>query len=139
MVDYCAFGWILAAVLGLAIALSFFVSPRRNRRGGADSTPRSEGVISSSATNGECRSVDGDADVIIVGAGVAGSALAHTLGKVHRFYCFLLNFESVLYFCSLSLSLSLHFSPSCSRHHASNYSFWPLLLMKTGYLRAVYI
>ncbi|XP_023546518.1 squalene monooxygenase-like isoform X1 [Cucurbita pepo subsp. pepo] len=84
MVDYCAFGWILAAVLGLAIALSFFVSPRRNRRGGADSTPRSEGVISSSATNGECRSVDGDADVIIVGAGVAGSALAHTLGKDGR-------------------------------------------------------
>ena len=26
--------------------------------------------------------IDGDADVIIVGAGVAGSALAHTLGKV---------------------------------------------------------
>ncbi|KAF2324991.1 hypothetical protein GH714_022106 [Hevea brasiliensis] len=38
-----------------------------------------------SATNGECRSDDdADVDVIIVGAGVAGSALAHTLGKDGR-------------------------------------------------------
>ena len=37
------------------------------------------------AVNGECRSKNGggdDVDVIIVGAGVAGAALAHTLGKV---------------------------------------------------------
>uniref|UniRef100_A0A5B7BNB0 squalene monooxygenase n=1 Tax=Davidia involucrata TaxID=16924 RepID=A0A5B7BNB0_DAVIN len=38
-----------------------------------------------SSTNGECRSGDGhESDVIIVGAGVAGAALAHTLGKDGR-------------------------------------------------------
>lgn len=38
-----------------------------------------------SSMDGTCSSADGSDgdDVIIVGAGVAGSALAHTLGKVH--------------------------------------------------------
>ena len=36
-------------------------------------------VMTTAAVAGECRS---DSDVIIVGAGVAGAALAHTLGKV---------------------------------------------------------
>lgn len=41
-------------------------------------------VISSNLTNGECESKKGnDTDVIIVGAGVAGAALAHTLAKVY--------------------------------------------------------
>ncbi|CAK9312490.1 unnamed protein product [Citrullus colocynthis] len=85
MVDHCAFGWILSAFLAFAMAFSFFLASRRNRRvGGADSTPRTDCVRSSASTNGECRSVDGDADVIIVGAGVAGSALAHTLGNDGR-------------------------------------------------------
>lgn len=39
--------------------------------------------IRSDPTNGECRSEkESDPDVIIVGAGVAGAALAYTLGKV---------------------------------------------------------
>ncbi|XP_038886247.1 squalene monooxygenase SE1-like [Benincasa hispida] len=85
MVDHCAFGWILSALFAFVIALSFFLAPRRNRRvEGTHSTPRSDCLRSSSTTNGECRSIDGDADVIIVGAGVAGSALAHTLGKDGR-------------------------------------------------------
>ncbi|XP_055805145.1 squalene epoxidase 3-like isoform X1 [Solanum dulcamara] len=42
-------------------------------------------VISSNLTNGECESKKGnDTDVIIVGAGVAGAALAHTLAKEGR-------------------------------------------------------
>jgi squalene monooxygenase len=40
-----------------------------------------------SFADGECRPVNGSGtDVIIVGAGVAGSALAYTLGKV-KFSC----------------------------------------------------
>ncbi|KGN62420.1 squalene monooxygenase SE1 [Cucumis sativus] len=85
MVDHCTFGWIFSAFLAFVIAFSFFLSPRKNRRGrGTNSTPRRDCLSSSATTNGECRSVDGDADVIIVGAGVAGSALAHTLGKDGR-------------------------------------------------------
>ncbi|XP_016434789.2 squalene epoxidase 3 [Nicotiana tabacum] len=42
-------------------------------------------VISSNLTNGECKLEKGsDADIIIVGAGVAGAALAHTLAKEGR-------------------------------------------------------
>ena len=41
-----------------------------------------------SSANGECCSgFGGGIDVIVVGAGVAGSALAHTLGKVSLFHC----------------------------------------------------
>ena len=86
MVDHCAFAWILAAVLGLVVAVTFFVAVlRRNRRGGTDSTASKDCVISTAIANGECKPDDADADVIIVGAGVAGSALAHTLGKVSWF------------------------------------------------------
>ncbi|XP_009624091.1 squalene epoxidase 3-like [Nicotiana tomentosiformis] len=42
-------------------------------------------VISSNLINGECKLEKGsDADIIIVGAGVAGAALAHTLAKEGR-------------------------------------------------------
>lgn len=40
-----------------------------------------ECVKSVSAINGACRSGDGGVDVIIVGVGVAGAALAYSLGK----------------------------------------------------------
>ncbi|XP_009784486.1 squalene epoxidase 3 [Nicotiana tabacum] len=44
-----------------------------------------QNVISSNLTNGECKLEKGsDADIIIVGAGVAGAALAHTLAKEGR-------------------------------------------------------
>ncbi|KAG7020623.1 hypothetical protein SDJN02_17309, partial [Cucurbita argyrosperma subsp. argyrosperma] len=85
MVDHCAFAWILDVVLGLVVAVTFFVAaPRRNRRGGTDSTASKDCVISTAIANGECKPDDADADVIIVGAGVAGSALAYTLGKDGR-------------------------------------------------------
>lgn len=43
---------------------------------------------SASAINGECGSqTNDDFDIIIVGAGVAGAALAHTLGKVIFISC----------------------------------------------------
>ncbi len=40
-----------------------------------------------SSTDGECRHVSGS-DIVVVGAGVAGSALAYTLAKVHFFFFF---------------------------------------------------
>lgn len=42
-------------------------------------------IVLSSVDNGDHSSPDGT-DVIIVGAGVAGAALAHTLGKVISFH-----------------------------------------------------
>ncbi|CAN1289566.1 Squalene monooxygenase SE1 [Linum perenne] len=78
--------WILASVFGL---LSCYVlSARRNtesKRRSAFSEERRDSVRNLTTTKGEHRSGDAnDADVVIVGAGVAGSALAHTLGKDGR-------------------------------------------------------
>lgn len=82
MVDPYVLGWIICAVLSL-VALRNFAFARKNRchSSETDATRRAENVTTAA---GECRSSsrDGDVDVIIVGAGVAGSALAHTLGKV---------------------------------------------------------
>lgn len=96
-------GWILASALGL-FGLFYLVAKKKdasNRRALLES--RSESVKSIATTNGECRSDNSsDADVIIVGAGVAGSALAHTLGKV--IYLFLFCFSFLLCFLSLHVS-----------------------------------
>ncbi|KAG5018456.1 hypothetical protein AAZX31_06G045800 [Glycine max] len=84
MVDPYVLGWIICAVLSL-VALRNFAFARKNRchSSETDATRRAENVTTAA---GECRSSsrDGDVDVIIVGAGVAGSALAHTLGKDGR-------------------------------------------------------
>lgn len=82
-VDQYLLGWILASVLGLVAAYSTVAKRRSNRR--ALLAERSECVKSVTVSNAaECRSAEDDVDVIIVGAGVAGSALAHTLGKDGR-------------------------------------------------------
>nr|AWK97814.1 squalene epoxidase [Tripterygium wilfordii] len=84
MVDHCLLGWILASVLGF-FTLYFLVLKRTDDEKRAVLEARREGMESLNTTNGECRSSDGeDVDVIIVGAGVAGAALAHTLGKDGR-------------------------------------------------------
>ncbi|KAJ1377686.1 Squalene epoxidase [Sesbania bispinosa] len=83
MVDPYMLGWILCSVLSL-FALYSLVFSGKSRR----ASPENETLCADTVTTaaGECRSdkVNGDADVIIVGAGVAGSALAHTLGKDGR-------------------------------------------------------
>ncbi|XVF36471.1 hypothetical protein REPUB_Repub19eG0061400 [Reevesia pubescens] len=85
MTDSYVLGWILSFVMTL-VALCGVVLKRRKGNGNGISATRTESVKSVPTSNEEkCRSADGsDADVIIVGAGVAGSALAHTLGKDGR-------------------------------------------------------
>ncbi|XP_030537971.1 squalene monooxygenase SE1-like [Rhodamnia argentea] len=86
MVDQSVVGWILASLLGLS-ALYHLVAKRGRRRG-----ERRECVVETDSivtTGKQCgsESVNGDGgevDVVIVGAGVAGAALAHTLGKDGR-------------------------------------------------------
>ncbi|XP_062164264.1 squalene monooxygenase SE1-like [Alnus glutinosa] len=82
MVDQSLLGWILAPVLGL---LAIYTLVAKKNRVGVSSETRGECVKSvATTTNGECRSGNSDIDVIIVGAGVAGAALAHTLAKDGR-------------------------------------------------------
>ncbi|KAI4337091.1 hypothetical protein L6164_015545 [Bauhinia variegata] len=83
MVDQYALAWILGAVLSLAV-LYKLVFPWTNPNVSSDAAARCTKSITTG--NGECRSTNrkGEVDVIIVGAGVAGAALAHTLGKDGR-------------------------------------------------------
>ncbi|RVW56285.1 Squalene monooxygenase [Vitis vinifera] len=79
MVDQGILGWIFASLLGFVVFRSVLL--KNKKKGGASVEIRDECV--KSTANGECRSKTAceEADVIIVGAGVAGAALANTLGK----------------------------------------------------------
>lgn len=82
MVDHYLAGTVLAAVFGLAAAYTLFFK----RSSGCGRIVK-DGVNTTSIVKDDCRSRNrgrSDVDVIIVGAGVAGAALAHTLGKDGR-------------------------------------------------------
>lgn len=73
--DQYVLGSILASVLlGFVLVYAFFFLNKKISSSSINTT--------TTAINGECRARTDDPDVIIVGAGVAGAALAHTLGKV---------------------------------------------------------
>ncbi|RZC15057.1 Squalene monooxygenase isoform C [Glycine soja] len=82
MVDLYVLGWIICAVLSLA-ALRNFAFTRKNCCASSE-TGATRRAVNVTTAAGECRSSsrDGAVDIIIVGAGVAGSVLAHTLGKM---------------------------------------------------------
>ncbi|XP_022941147.1 squalene monooxygenase-like [Cucurbita moschata] len=80
MVDQCALGWILASVLGVVALYLFF----GGKNCGVSNGRKRESLKNIATINGECKSSNSDADIIIAGAGVAGSALAYTLAKDGR-------------------------------------------------------
>ncbi|KAK6939757.1 Squalene epoxidase [Dillenia turbinata] len=91
MVDQYIGSAIIASLLAFIFLYILNLKKKRNqrRRDSMQTTMammRDECVKSTITTADECRSKNGDdaVDVIIVGAGVAGSALAHTLGKDGR-------------------------------------------------------
>lgn len=81
MVDQFVLAIFLASLLGFVLLYSL----RFKRKERASAVEIKDECVKSAA-NGECRSKSNydAADVIIVGAGVAGAALAHTLGKDGR-------------------------------------------------------
>ena len=84
--DQYALGAIVVSVFALVVAIYSFVAAKKKVAGEAR-TEASVNCVAAAAANGECRSANAaDADVIIVGAGVAGAALAHTLGKVRQIF-----------------------------------------------------
>lgn len=77
---YYVLGSLVASVM--AMGLLYNLLAKRNGRGEGNAAATTT-TTTTTEISGECRSKnDADADVIIVGAGVAGAALAHTLGKV---------------------------------------------------------
>lgn len=90
MIDQYILGCFAASLLGFVLLYNMRRKIRRNR--GSKPAGKDECVKTSSAAAGGSRQVSGgDADIIIVGAGVAGAALAYTLGKVRSFFYFHLN------------------------------------------------
>lgn len=81
MDQYYVLGSLVASVM--AMGLLYNLLAKRNGRGEGNAAAAAATATTTTTTeiSGECRSKN-DADVIIVGAGVAGAALAHTLGKV---------------------------------------------------------
>ncbi|KAK0576833.1 hypothetical protein LWI29_024017 [Acer saccharum] len=92
MADQYTWGLILGAVVGLValynlglLAVYNFVMKNKSDEDADLLRTRSSAAKTASAVNGEFGSnAAGESDVIIVGAGVAGAALAHTLGKDGR-------------------------------------------------------
>lgn len=83
MEEHYVLGLVLASLLGFLLVYALFF--KKNDRRDSVEAVKSTTATTTTAISGECRSRNGagdDVDVIIVGAGVAGAALAHTLGKV---------------------------------------------------------
>jgi len=82
MLDTYVLGWIICAALSVFVIRNFvFAGKKCCASSETDAALCAENITTAAR---ECRSSkrEGEVDVIIVGAGVAGSALAYTLGKV---------------------------------------------------------
>ncbi|KAK6160573.1 hypothetical protein DH2020_003954 [Rehmannia glutinosa] len=84
--DLTLLGSVLAALFGFLV-LYYYGFSRKNEKSWSTENGNST-TNTTTIAEGECGSRDGGDDVIIVGAGVAGAALAHTLGKVFLFFFF---------------------------------------------------
>lgn len=83
-IDQFFLGELLAFVIGFMVLYSFF--RKREKNNSSASAENTRGLSNDHANDLTTRSSEsdaaGNADVIVVGAGVAGSALAYTLAKV---------------------------------------------------------
>ncbi|KAK2398718.1 Squalene epoxidase 1 [Trifolium repens] len=82
--DLYLLGWILSSILSLFALYSLIYDGKRNCDVTEKVNQRVDSVNSTDAGEIKSEKLNGDADVIIVGAGVAGAALAYTLGKDGR-------------------------------------------------------
>ena len=82
MIDQYIFGCFAASLFGFALLYNLRRKIRRNR--GSKAAGKDECITTSAAAvaGGLRQESGGEPDIIIVGAGVAGAALAYTLGKV---------------------------------------------------------
>jgi len=81
--------YIPGGILACSLAFVFVVYSfgEKKKTGSSSMDVKSNGYTKTSSENGVCsQEVVGETDIIIVGAGVAGAALAYTLGKVYYYY-----------------------------------------------------
>lgn len=79
MVDLALLGSVLVAVLGFFLFCRYGFLRKIEESG---QSAKGDTAAATVVDKRECGSRDGGDDIIIVGAGVAGAALAYTLGKV---------------------------------------------------------
>ncbi|XP_058735539.1 squalene monooxygenase SE2-like [Vicia villosa] len=79
-------GGLIACILAVVFVLYSFAEKKKvTERGSGSTDVKSNGYAKTSSENGICsQEVEGETDIIVVGAGVAGAALAYTLGKDGR-------------------------------------------------------
>lgn len=95
--DHYIVGALVAVLLGLLTFYGLFSRRNSCRSDAVEEGDSCGAAATTSVVGGECRSRNSGVDVIIVGAGVAGAALAHTLGKVLLlFFCCCLDFGRVV-------------------------------------------
>ncbi|XP_051144271.1 squalene monooxygenase SE1-like [Andrographis paniculata] len=82
MIDQYILGGFVASLFGFVLLYNLRRNVRRTKVSKA--VRKNESVKGSAAGGGRTVDDGGDADIIIVGAGVAGAALAYTLGKEGR-------------------------------------------------------
>lgn len=82
MVDLYIFSGFIASLFGFVLLYNLRRKIRKTK--GTKAVGGETSIKTSPTAGGGLRKEDciGDADIIIVGAGVAGAALAYTLGKV---------------------------------------------------------
>ena len=80
--------YIMGAVIASLLSVVFLHALRGKRTNVKASMKTQNGELLESSGNGMClqAKIDASPDIIIVGAGVVGSALAYTLGKVTLFH-----------------------------------------------------
>ncbi|KAL3651672.1 Squalene epoxidase 1 [Castilleja foliolosa] len=79
MIDQYSFGCFVASLFGFVLLYNLRRKVRRTK--GSKAVRGNECITRSAVGGGFREDSGGDADIIIVGAGVAGAALAYTLGK----------------------------------------------------------
>lgn len=82
MIDQYIFGGFIASLFGFVLLYNLRRKTRKTK--GSKVVGKDECINISAAGDGLRKEDGGDADIIIVGAGVAGAALAYTLGKVGK-------------------------------------------------------
>lgn len=80
MIDRYILGGFIASLIGFVLLYNLRRKTRKTRK----VVRKTESIKSSAAAAGHSTDDAGDSDIIIVGAGVAGAALAYTLGKEGR-------------------------------------------------------
>ncbi|RVW57578.1 Squalene monooxygenase [Vitis vinifera] len=108
--------YILGAFFASVLGFLLYALRDKERKDNRHRHHRADGLVTSSSEIGQCRQDDGfGTDIIIVGAGVAGSALAHTLGKVlHSRVIGLRNF------CQFRKRVMMELGESCDAFNGSS-------------------